>query len=192
MKTKKIIVCFLLASSPFFLAGCFGTLALAGAKSLAQGVAVKSATLGQQPGLGETAQQTAEAVRIMSANTSGQGEAIRYIDNPVDDRHPHAADPLGSDRARVNTMKENLQYLQGLQRKPGHKDDQDLKRRIASIQGQIRGVYINNGQEPPMGLTDAANDVARDAQHSARDNLLHGAGHAPAVPPSVCPPMHHH
>ena len=123
MKTKNPIICLLLVSSPFVLTGCFGALALAGAKTLAQGAAVKSATLGQQPGMIETAQKTGDAVRIMSANTSGQGEAIRYIDNPVDDRHPHAEDPLGGDRARLNTMKENLQYLQGLQRQPGHKDD---------------------------------------------------------------------
>ena len=187
MKTKKLIVCLLLASSPFILTGCFGSLALAVAKSAATSNAVKSATLGQQPGMGEVAQKTGEAVRIMSANTSGQGEAIRYIDNPVDDRHPHAEDPLGSDRARVNTMKENLQYLQGLQRKPSHRDDPDLKRRIANIQGQIRGVYINNRQEPPPGFTDSANQAGRDAlQHSGRDNLMPGAGtHAPVFTPSV-------
>ena len=187
MKTKKLIVCLLLASSPFILTGCFGSLALAVAKSAATSNAVKSATLGQQPGMGEVARKSGEAVRIMSANTSGQGEAIRYIYNPVDDRHPHAEDPLGGDRARLNTMKENLQYLQGLQRQPGHRDDPDLKRRIASIKGQIRGVYINNRQEPPPGFTDAANQAGRDAlQHSGSDNLMPGAGtHAPVFTPSV-------
>lgn len=174
MKTTKLIACLLLAASPCFLTGC-----LAVAKSLATGNAVKSATLGQQPGMVEVAQKSTEAAKIMSANTSAQGEAIRYIDNPVDDHHSQAADPLGSDRARLDTLKENLQYLQGLRNKPSHKGDKDLDRRIASIQGQIRGIYINNGQKPPAdtaAINDAARDAARDTMHSTNNSLMGGNG----------------
>ena len=179
MKTPRFLAFLLLATSPFFLNGCLGTLFGMAARNVAQGSAVNSATLGQQPGMVQTARQSAEAVRIMSANTSAQGAAIRYIDNPVDEPHPRTVDPLGSDRARLNTLNDNLQYLQGLQDKPRYRGDKDLAGRIANIQGQIRGIYINNGQQPPHGLNaanDAARDSMRDSMNTSRSNLLGGSG----------------
>lgn len=193
MNTTKLIACLLLAASASLFSGCLGAIGLAVAKSAAQGNAVKNATLGQQPGMVETAQKTGEAVRIMSANTSGQGEAIRYIDNPVDERHPQAVDPLGSDRTRVNNLQENLSYLEGLQKKPRYKNDPELAGRIANIKGQIKHVYINNNQKPPA-FTDI-HDTMRDAANNPHLNnhLMGAGGHIQSVTPMPpVTPTHSH